>query len=189
MQNSQYQRFGETPTESAGTSGMNEDMIGKQSGYTGPGSRMQAGTYGSVPVGGASMTGTPAGGSAMGGAPGAAPSPVAGGLANEFGASTTAQSFGSTGSYGGASSMPATASGYGAGSLTQAGVSNFSQQVNNAYQQLQKVGRELNQAQNQIEIQAQAQVRQMKQLQQLIDAAANEIQRIDSLSRGQGTRQ
>lgn len=77
------------------------------------------------------------------------------------------------------------AGGFSAGSLTQAGVSNFSQQVNNAYQQLQKVQRELIQAQNQVEVQAQAQARQLKQLQQLIEAAGQDIQQIDAMSRAQ----
>lgn len=67
--------------------------------------------------------------------------------------------------------------------LTQAGVSNFSQQINSAYQQLQQVQRELIQTQNQIEVQAQAQIRQLRQLQQLIENAGSEVQQIDSLAR------
>lgn len=69
--------------------------------------------------------------------------------------------------------------------LTRLGVSNFSQQVTVAQQKLQRVQQELVQAQNQIEVQSQAQIRQLRQLQQIIDQASMEIQQIQSASQGQ----
>jgi hypothetical protein len=206
MQNSQNQRFGanqiESSTSTSGvtptdysarvagttggtTSGLGTNALQEQSSYAGAADRTQAGTYGSSSLSSGTIS---SGSTAMGGTSRTASSYGTGGTTNEFAASQPAQNTGRMTGYGTASSAstPA-ANSYTASNLTQAGVSNFSQQVNNAYQHLQKVQRELVQAQNQIEVQAQAQARQLKQLQQLIETAGNEVQQIDSMARMQRT--
>lgn len=68
--------------------------------------------------------------------------------------------------------------------LTAAGVSNISQQFIRAEQDLQKVHRDLSQAQNQVQVQAEGQIRQLKQLQQSIEQAVMQVQQLQSVVQG-----
>ncbi|WP_438447868.1 hypothetical protein [Gorillibacterium sp. sgz5001074] len=209
MQNSQNQRYGIQPESNqaadaskdygtrstAAGSGTSQEYGNATSSYTGLndrnttayGTATGAGTSGTVqstytgsPVQ-SSYTGTPVQSSYSG-------TPVQSSYTGSYGTTGTGAGYGNpvntgytSGSYGtqagqtGLQQQPM--------NLTQAGVSNFSQQVNTAYQHLQQVQRELTQTQNQIEVQAQAQIRQIRQLQQLIDTAGTEIQQIEALSR------
>jgi len=171
MQNSLNQRFGASQADLSNQSGTAAEYTGQgqQSSYAGG----PANTYAGNPTTQASGRMTGYGSAGLTGS-------VSGASYN-----TAAGSTAGTGFSAGAGMAPSAPSGYAGGGLTQAGVSNFSQQVNNAYQQLQKVQRELIQTQNQIEVQAQAQLRQLKQLQQLIEAAGSEVQQIDAMSRNQ----
>jgi biotin operon repressor len=59
--------------------------------------------------------------------------------------------------------------------IQSAGLDSFSQQVNETVQRLRQVGKDIANAQNQLEMQMAAQQRTMRQIEQNIDALCNQL--------------
>lgn len=66
--------------------------------------------------------------------------------------------------------------------LTRAGVSNFAQQVQQIGQQLQYLMERLHYAQNQVQTQAQGQLRELQQIEQAIAMTAQQLQQAQAAS-------
>ncbi|MFC0216648.1 hypothetical protein ACFFK0_30065 [Paenibacillus chartarius] len=71
--------------------------------------------------------------------------------------------------------------------LTQAGVSNFSQQLMMTEQMLQQVMTRLHYAQNQVQVQAQGQLRELQQLEQQIAQTLQQFQIVSRAAQAQPT--